>query len=48
MAPLFMSQGLGGRTTCVSELALKYVEVRFIAAIIVMRGGFCTLGSLSP
>jgi hypothetical protein len=37
MAPLFMSQGLGGRTTCASELASKYAEVRFIVAIIVTR-----------
>jgi hypothetical protein len=48
MAPLFMSQGLGGQTTCTSELPSKNVEVRFIAAIIVTRGGLCTLGNLSP
>jgi hypothetical protein len=33
-----MCQGLGGQTTCASELALKYAEVRFFAAIIVTRG----------
>jgi hypothetical protein len=33
-----MCQGLGGRATCASELASKYAKVRFIAAIIVMRG----------
>jgi hypothetical protein len=38
MPPFFMCQGLGGRATCASELALKYAEVRFIVAIIVMRG----------
>jgi hypothetical protein len=38
MAPLFMSQGLGGQTTCASELPSKNTEVRFIAVIIVMRG----------
>jgi hypothetical protein len=38
MAPLFMCQGLGGRTNCASELASKYVEVLFIAIIIVTRG----------
>jgi hypothetical protein len=38
MAPVFMSRGLGGQTTCASELASKYAEVRFIATIIVMRG----------
>jgi hypothetical protein len=38
MVALFMSQGLGGRTTYASELASKYVEVRFIAVIIVTRG----------
>jgi hypothetical protein len=38
MVPLFMPQGLSGRTTCASDLASKYVEVRFIAAIIVTRG----------
>jgi hypothetical protein len=38
LPPLFMCQGLGGRATYASELASKYVEVRFIVAIIVTRG----------
>jgi hypothetical protein len=37
MAPLFMCQGLGGRT-CTSDLASKYDEVWFIVAIIVTMG----------
>jgi hypothetical protein len=38
MAPLFMSQVLGGRTTRVSELPSKSDGVRFIFIIIVTRG----------
>jgi hypothetical protein len=38
MVALFMSQGLGGRTTYAFELASKYAEVRFISIIIVTRG----------
>jgi hypothetical protein len=47
-----MCHGLGGRATCASELASKYAEVRFISAIIVMRGWimharqFVTVGTL--
>jgi hypothetical protein len=33
-----MSQGLGGRTTCASDLPSKNVEVQFIFAIFVTRG----------
>jgi hypothetical protein len=41
MTSLFMSQGLGGQTTCASELLSKNIEVRLIFAVIVTRGGLC-------
>jgi hypothetical protein len=43
-----MSKGLGGLTTCASELPSKNAKIRFIFAIIVRGGGLCTLDSLSP
>ena len=48
MAPLFMSQGLGGRTTRASELPSKNAEVRFIVAIIVTRGWIMHARQFAP